>query len=139
MRAIACLTMSRFLYFQNPSHAQSTIRWIPQLGVGGLVKQLREPGVNGAPLLFQAATNSRCFHAVKKVRALRYARAGDRRLQPPHVSRSRSSEPYHSLPKIWRPCVLLLIIIVSYNPNGTYFCGRKGNTIRAQLVDHLQL
>ena len=38
-----------------------------ELGVGGLVKQLREPGVDGAPLLFHAATNIGCLGDVTKV------------------------------------------------------------------------
>lgn len=38
-----------------------------QLGLAGLVSQLREPGVDGAPLLFQAVTTPACFEAAKKV------------------------------------------------------------------------
>lgn len=77
---VVCLTRV-CAHFAAHGHLD-TLLWMLiaslQLGVGGLVAQLREPDVNGAPLLFQAATNSGtigCFKPVHKVRLkLRIAR-----------------------------------------------------------------
>ncbi|CAM9918575.1 unnamed protein product, partial [Ectocarpus sp. 6 AP-2014] len=54
------------------SHFEDLARWLRwKLGVGGLVNQLREPGVDGAPLLFQAVNIDECFKAVTKASSLR--------------------------------------------------------------------
>ncbi|CAB1107235.1 unnamed protein product [Ectocarpus sp. CCAP 1310/34] len=53
------------------SHFEDLARWLRwKLGVGSLVNQLREPGVDGAPLLFQAVNVDECFKAVTKASPL---------------------------------------------------------------------
>ncbi|CAM9590382.1 unnamed protein product, partial [Ectocarpus fasciculatus] len=54
------------------SHFEDLARWLRwKLGVGGLVSQLREPGVDGTPMLFQAVNIDECFKAVTKASPLR--------------------------------------------------------------------
>lgn len=75
-----------------------------QLGIGGLVTQLREPNVNGVPLLFQAVTNLACFEAAKKVGTLSSTHSTGSQLIPKH----QSPASVHAI-----PCSVFCVLLSS--------------------------